>query len=48
MLKWEKLESTLFGIQRCNVPGGWLVVAYESGLTLYADPEHKWDGSSLS
>jgi hypothetical protein len=38
---------------RAKVLGGWLVAVMTGGgagggVTFYADPEHKWDGGSLS
>jgi hypothetical protein len=41
MMKWEKLKSNIYGMKRSKVPGGWLVLAYGSGITIYPDPEHK-------
>jgi hypothetical protein len=37
--------------RRAKVPGGWLVQIVQSdgcGITFYPDPEHKWDGGSLT
>lgn len=55
-LMWEKLNSKrargLLGweVHRAKVPGGWLILVMHntSGVTFYPDPEHKWDGGSLS
>ena len=59
-LNWEELNSVRVGIlkggwvvYRTKVPGGWLVlvnIASEGNVTLtfYPDPEHKWDGGSVS
>ena len=58
-LVWEDLKSAREGggvftpgwdIQRTKVPGGGLVLVINnpSGLTFYPDPEHKWDGASIS
>jgi hypothetical protein len=58
-LVWEELKSSradagIFGIgwkiHRAKILGGWLVLAIHNttGLTFYPDPEHKWDGGSLS
>ena len=58
-LVWKKLNSSRAGggiiklnwkVHRTKVPGGWLVLVIHStaGLTFYPDPEHKWDGGSLT
>jgi hypothetical protein len=53
-LKFEKLDvgSTLsVRMSRAKIPGGWLLVVTSnsgSGLTFYSDPQHKWDGNSLT
>ena len=58
-LVWEELKSSRKGggiftmgwhVHRTKVPGGWLVLVIHntSGLTFYPDPEHKWDGWSLT
>jgi hypothetical protein len=55
-LVWEKLNSNGGGfalqsdVHRAKVPGGWLVLVNHptTGLTFYPDPEHKWDGGSLT
>ena len=58
-LVWEELNSTRanagileigWKVHRTKVPGGWLVLAIHNttGLTFYPDPEHKWDGGSLT
>lgn len=54
-LVWEKLDSKGGGIMhwdvhRAKVPGGWLVLAIHNtaGLSFYPDPEHRWDGGSLT
>ena len=45
--EWKELE-----VRRAKTPGGWLVLATwgagRGGLTFYPDPEHRWDGGSLS
>jgi hypothetical protein len=46
-LKFEKLSAGSYSIARAKVPGGWLVVAGNSGVTFYPDPEHSWNGESL-
>src|SRR5262249_50738174 len=39
-------------IRRARVPGGWLVFTAGNegmnGVTFYAEPEHRWDGGSVS
>ena len=55
-LVWEKLNSRGGGVllkwdvHRAKVPGGWLVLVIHNttGLTFYPDPEHKWNGGSLT
>lgn len=58
-LVWEELNSTRAGggifrldwkVHRAKVSGGWLVLVMHntSGVTFYPDPEHKWDGGSLT
>ena len=57
-LVWHELNSStaegrvfkLGNVYRAKVPGGWLVVVADNatGLTFYPDPEHHWDGGSLS
>ena len=58
-LVWEKLKSSRKGggiftlnwnVHRTKVPGGWLVLVIHNatGLTFYPDPEHEWDGWSLT
>lgn len=54
-LVWEKLDSKGGGVMhwdvhRTKVPGGWLVLVIHNtaGLSFYPDPEHKWDGGSLT
>lgn len=58
-LIWEQLKSSrkegrfftlAWDVHRAKVPGGWLVLVVHntSGLTFYPDPEHEWDGSSLT
>jgi hypothetical protein len=46
-LKFEKLSAGSYSIARAKVPGGWLVVAGNSGVTFYPDAEHAWNGESL-
>lgn len=48
-LRWERLvSSAAHSISRAKVPGGWLVLAGDSALTFYPDPDHRWDGRSLA
>jgi len=58
-LVWEELNSSRSGrgiiklewkVHRAKVWGGWLVLVMHntSGVTFYPDPEHKWDGGSLT
>lgn len=57
-LVWHKLDSStaearvfnLGNVYRAKVPGGWLVVVADNarGLTFYPDPNHHWDGGSLT
>lgn len=57
-LVWHRLNSSraeggvfkLGDVYRAKVPGGWLVLIYTNakGLTFYPDPEHKWNGGSLT
>ncbi len=44
-LVWQELDAK---VRRAKVPGGWLVLANGDGLAFYPDPEHVWDGTSLS
>jgi hypothetical protein len=48
-------NSPLGVLLRTKVPGGWLVIIAagpvfkeNKSLTFYPDPEHQWDGNSLS
>ena len=49
-LFWEKLKGDALTLWRTKVPGGWFVAINGNGfgLTFYPDPDHTWDGSSLS
>ena len=57
-LVWHKLNSSsaesrvfkLGNVYRAKVSGGWLVLVADNatGLTFYPDPEHNWDGGSLT
>jgi hypothetical protein len=56
-LIFEKLDAVVKGMMgnfvswRSKVPGGWLFVIKEGPTvttTFVPDPEHKWNGGSLS
>ncbi len=57
-LVWQKLSSSsaegrifkLGNVYRAKVPGGWLILVADNatGLTFYPDPQHHWDGASLT
>ena len=57
-LVWHKLNSSsadgrifkLGNVYRAKVPGGWFVLVADNatGLTFYPDPDHNWDGGSLT
>ena len=58
-LVWEELKSSRaetgifeigWKVHRAKILGGWLVLAIHNttGLTFYPDPDHKWDGGSLT
>ena len=52
-LKFEKLDVDTLSVRvnRSKVPGGWLVIVTSntgSGATFYPDPEHKWNGGSVT
>lgn len=58
-LIWQGLNSSReekgvfslsWDVYRTKVPGGWLVLVMQntSGLTFVPDPDHKWDGASLT
>ena len=54
-LQFEKLDASALSantiVNRAKIPGGWLLVSTSNaggGVTFYPDPEHKWDGNSLS
>jgi hypothetical protein len=56
MLKFEKHIKTNvdpFEFHRAKIPSGWILVMQYGGtssgrLCFIPDPDHKWDGSSLS
>lgn len=47
-LKFEKLNAAPYSIVRAKVPGGWLILYGNSSLAFYPDPDHAWNGESLS
>jgi hypothetical protein len=47
-VRWEELSSNQGAVLRAKVPGGWLVAVRGSGAAFYPDPEHGWDGKTLS
>jgi hypothetical protein len=57
-LLWHKLNSTSAGgeffklgdVYRAKVPEGWFVMVTNNarGLMFYPDPDHNWNGGSLS
>jgi hypothetical protein len=47
--RWE--ASVIKGpipVGRAKIPGGWLVGNAQTVLCFVPDPEHRWDGSSIS
>ncbi len=52
-IKWERLHTDGFSeyMDRCAVPGGWLIktkVGAAIAMVFLPDPDHKWDGNSLT
>ncbi len=47
VFRWETISSTHGEVRRAKVPGGWLV-AVGGGVAFLPDPEHGWDGGTLS
>ena len=56
-LVWERLQcknsTGMILAWRTKVPGGWLVAinyggGEGGGLTFYPDPNHDWDGASIT
>ncbi len=42
-------NSATFSIYRARVPGGWLVASRPNdSITFVPDPEHLWDGATVS
>ncbi len=42
-------NSATFSIYRARVPGGWLVASRPNdSIAFVPDPEHSWDGSTVS
>ena len=53
VLEWQKLKSRnnkyTPELYRTAVPGGWLISqSLTGGLVFLPDPEHEWDGDSLT
>lgn len=49
----QGLLSSEYLVERAKVPGGWLVISQfkvgpAHGLAFVPDPNHEWDGGSLS
>ena len=52
-IKWERLHTDASGeyMDRCPLPGGWLIktkVGIQIAMVFLPDPDHKWDGNSLT
>ena len=55
-IEWQELSNSgnvHAGVEtfRAKVPGGWLVIASNKqgvGVTFLPDPDHTWDGNSVS
>lgn len=51
-LSWQKLKSkqkNVPDLYRSTVPGGWLISGgINGGLVFLPDPEHAWNGNTLS
>ena len=53
VLEWQKLKSRnnkhMSELYRTAVPGGWLISQSGiGGLVFLPDPDHEWDGDSLT
>ena len=46
-LRFEALSSSVKGLSRAKVPGGWLVATARGGLAFYPDAKHVWNGESM-
>lgn len=50
-IDWEEIYIGAGRAKRAKVPSGWLLLVELGGgigLTFYPDPNHTWDGNSLS
>jgi len=50
-LNWGKIKNrnyTYNDLYRAKVFGGWLVAVSSGGVTFLPDPDHQWDGNSLT
>jgi hypothetical protein len=53
MVKWEVVKSVRpdHDFKRAKVPGGWFImfmISLSPTMTFYPDPNHEWNGDSLS
>jgi len=46
-LEFEALPSSIDGLSRAKVPGGWLIATAQGGVAFFPDAEHAWNGESL-
>ena len=46
-LQFEALSSSVKGLSRARVPGGWLVATEQGGVAYYPDSRHVWKGDSV-
>jgi hypothetical protein len=46
-LQFEPMSSSVNGLSRAKVPGGWLIVTMQGGVTFYPDAWHAWNGKSV-
>jgi hypothetical protein len=45
-LQFEALSSSVEGLSRAKVPGGWLLATERGGVAFYPDARHVWNGES--
>jgi hypothetical protein len=45
-LQFEALSSSVAGLSRAKVPGGWLLATELGGVAFYPDARHVWNGES--
>lgn len=45
-LQFEALSSSVIGLSRAKVPGGWLLATERGGVAFYPDSRHVWNGES--